>query len=524
MADPSPGSPVRNVLILGSGRSGTSMVAGTLAGAGWFVGARPYAPRSSNPKGFFESPDVNGVNELILSEVVPASERMGAWQRWLAWLPEDVQCRTSPRVERILAHLVAQSPWCFKDPRLSYTLPVWRPHIGTAGLICVFRDPAVTARSIAKECAQEDYLASLAMTEERALAAWTSMYRRILDQHRHEGDWLFLHYEQLLGPEGQRRLEDFVGAPISRAFPEESLRRTQSEEPLPEDAARAYEQLCELAGHATERRARRAPLAPRHAESRTAYRLALERFCSERPAPRASLRGAKDLAELEALARASAGAVADVPADRASVDGRLPSMALWERTLRDLGGQDLGALEATGQQAAAEALVGAVLAALRELVDVWQREERIARHERETAGVPWPIASRAARRVLAWPCWTVEALANFLRAPVAPMLGPDAPVLCLRHDPQHDGELETALAALESAYGAVFPDAPELEVVLMGEAIAREDLARVGLAVDAAFEPLDDASNVRRAWLVGTGARLVRATSELARPAPFRSA
>jgi hypothetical protein len=58
---------VRNVLILGSGRSGTSMVAGTLAGAGWFVGARPYAPRSSNPKGFFESPDVNGVNELILS-------------------------------------------------------------------------------------------------------------------------------------------------------------------------------------------------------------------------------------------------------------------------------------------------------------------------------------------------------------------------------------------------------------------------------------------------------------------------
>ena len=164
------------------------MVAGTLAGAGWFVGARPYAPRSSNPKGFFESPDVNGVNELILSEVVPASERMGAWQRWLAWLPEDVQCRTSPRVERILAHLVAQSPWCFKDPRLSYTLPVWRPHIGTAGLICVFRDPAVTARSIAKECAQEDYLASLAMTEERALAAWTSMYRRILDQHRHEGD------------------------------------------------------------------------------------------------------------------------------------------------------------------------------------------------------------------------------------------------------------------------------------------------------------------------------------------------
>lgn len=513
---------MRNVLILGSGRSGTSMVAGTLAGAGWFVGSHPYAPRSSNPKGFFESPDVNGVNELILSEVVPASERMGPWQRWLAWLPESVQCRTSPRVERILAHLSAQSPWCYKDPRLCYTLPIWRPHIGNAGLVCVFRDPAVTARSIAKECAQEDYLASLAMTEERALAAWTSMYRRILDQHRAEGDWLFLHYEQLLGSEGQRRLEDFVGAPISRAFPEESLRRTRSEEPLPEDAARAYEQLCELAGHACERRPSRAPLAPRHAESRTALRLALERLGNERTLPRAGVRGAKDLAELEALARSSAGLTTDIAADRASIDGRLPSIVLWERTLRELGEQDLGPLEATGQHAAAEALVVAVLAALRELVDVWQREERIARHEREAVGVPWPIESRAERRMLAWPRWTVESLAQFLRAQVAPMLGPAAPALCLRHDPEHDGELETALAALESAYGAVFPEAPELEVVLLGEAIAREDLARVGLAVEAAFEPLDAGDNVRRAWLVGTGARLVRATDELANPAPVR--
>ena len=504
---------MRNVLILGSGRSGTSMVAGTLAGAGWFVGARPYAPRSSNPKGFFESSDVNGVNELILSEVVPASERMGAWQRWLAWLPDGIECASSPRVERILAHLVAQSPWCFKDPRLSYTLPVWRPHIGHAGLICVFRDPAVTARSIAKECAQEDYLASLAMTEERALAAWTSMYRRILDRHRHEGDWLFVHYEQLLAPEGQRRLEEFVGAPISRAFPEESLRRTQSEEPLPEDAARAYEELCELAGHSTDRRARRAPLAPRNAEPRTALKLAVEKLVAERPALRALLRGAATPEELEQRVRASATASNDSAADRALVEGRLPSIALWERTLREHGSLDVGALEATGQSTAAEALVGAVYVALRELVDVWAREERVALHEREVAGVPWPIASRAPRRVLAWPTWSAEALEIFLRTQVASLLGPAAPALCLRHDLERDGELDDALGALEQAYARAFPEAPELEVVLVQEPIPREELPRVGLAVDAALAPLVDHDNLRRAWLLGTGARLLDSAS-----------
>jgi len=505
-----PESFVRNVLILGSGRSGTSMVAGMLADAGWFVGARPYPPRSSNPKGFFESPDVNGVNELLLSEVVPASERMGPWQRWLAWLPEGVECASSPRVERRLAQLVAQKPWCFKDPRLCYTLPMWRPHIGNAGLVCVFRDPAVTARSIVKECAQEDYLASLRMTEERALAAWTAMYRRILDRHRHEGEWLFLNYEQLLDASGQRRLEEFVGAPISRAFPQAELRRTHSEEALPEGVARAYGELCELAGHTAERRARRAPLPARQSEARTALQLAVEQLAARRPALRASLLGASTPEAIEQRVRASAGATSNVSEDRAALDGRWPSLALWERTLRELGSQELGALEATGQSAAAEALVGAVRGALAELVDIWQREERIARHERAVAGVPWPIASRAARRVLAWPVWESEALEAFLRARVEPLLGPEAPALCLRHDAAHDGGVEAALAALERAYARAFPEAPELEVVLLQEPIPRDELARVGLAVDAALEPLADTDNLRRAWLLGTGAPLRR--------------
>jgi len=265
----------------------------------------------------------------------------------------------------------------------------------------VFRDPAVTARSVAEECAQEDYLASLRMTEERALAAWTAMYRRILDRHRHVGEWLFLNYEQLLHASGQRRLEDFVGAPISRAFPQAELRRTHSDEALPEEVAHAYEELCELAGYTAERRARRAPLPVRHADARTALQRALETLAAERLALRTALRGATTPEDIEQRVRASAGGTSSVVEDRVSVDGCLPSIAPWERTLRELGSHDLGALEATGQSAAAEALVGAVRSTLAELVDIWQREERIARHERAIAGVPWSIAGRAARPRLA---------------------------------------------------------------------------------------------------------------------------
>lgn len=499
---------MRNVLILGSGRSGTSMVAGTLAGAGWYVGERPYAPRSSNPKGFFESSDVNGVNELLLSEVVPASERMGPWQRWLAWLPDEIECRTSPRVERVLARLCAQRPWCFKDPRLSYTLPVWRPHIGNAGLVCVFRDPAVTARSIVKECAQEDYLASLAMTEERAIAAWTAMYGRILTRHRHEGDWLFLHYEQLLTEEGMRSLERFVGAPISRSFPEESLRRTQSDEPLTEASHSIYEELCGLARFPFASRARRANPPARTAAPRTAFQLALEQWVRERPGQRTSLSRAASPAELEALVRALPTGHGEPPADRESLDGRLPSVSLWERCLNDASAYDLGPLEATGQRSTVEALVATALHALRELADIWQREERLAAFECELRE-PWPIESSSLRRVLAWPVWEVDALAALLSSARTRLLAADAPALVLRHDSECDGPQAAALSALEQAYSRAFPSGEAVEVVLLAEPLRREELVRIGRAVEAVWIRGIESDPRRRAWLLATRAPLL---------------
>jgi RNA-directed DNA polymerase len=48
-----------NILILGCGRSGTSMVAGTLASGPWYLGDNYIRPRVSNPKGFFEDSLVN---------------------------------------------------------------------------------------------------------------------------------------------------------------------------------------------------------------------------------------------------------------------------------------------------------------------------------------------------------------------------------------------------------------------------------------------------------------------------------
>jgi hypothetical protein len=67
----------RNLFILGSGRSGTSMVAGLFRNAGYFMGDKLHEPRHSNPLGFFEDAAVNNINESILAwRVYPPTRQL----------------------------------------------------------------------------------------------------------------------------------------------------------------------------------------------------------------------------------------------------------------------------------------------------------------------------------------------------------------------------------------------------------------------------------------------------------------
>ncbi|HVS08891.1 MAG TPA: glycosyltransferase [Planctomycetota bacterium] len=238
----------RSVLVLGSGRSGTSMLAGTLARAGWYVGEDPYPARDSNPKGFFETEEVNGINEALLAQALPAHPRFGPMQRWLAEASGPLAFELTPELRARMARLAERRPFAFKDPRFSYTLPVWREVAGELACLCIFREPAATAESIVRECAREEYLRDLTMDFERAARVWAAMYRSVLEQRSRGGDWLFLHYDQLFEPEGIARLEAFLGSCVDREFPDRSLARSRSARGVPEEAARVYRELCALAG------------------------------------------------------------------------------------------------------------------------------------------------------------------------------------------------------------------------------------------------------------------------------------
>lgn len=259
----------KSCIILGSGRSGTSMVAGALASSGnYYMGDTLLEATPGNPRGYFESREVEALNENLIRAAV-RSRWLSWWMpnnpppvfkqdhprsnsAWLAQMPLDCQMRANSSQISEIQRLTHRQPFCFKDPRFSYTLPVWRPYLQDAVFICVFREPWVTAASILKEVATETYLQGLKYDSSQALAMWGMMYTHILEKHSEQGDWLFLHYDQMFTTEGLAALERFTGAPVDGGFPDGRLKRSLADREIPVRILDIYSELCRRADYGAE--------------------------------------------------------------------------------------------------------------------------------------------------------------------------------------------------------------------------------------------------------------------------------
>ena len=251
---------MRNCLILGSGRSGSSTAAGILESAGYYFGDELIEPAAQNPKGFFESAPINRLNQRLMAHLcdwraVWRGKPVTAGQHaWAAGMPsikpqhslaaQLARWRYAGAMRDIVSR--ATAPYCFKDPRFSYTLPFWRPHLRRDTVyIVTFRHPATTAASVAKFFKRDaDNPAMIQMGIDHFI--WS--YHHVLETHRHEGKWLFVHYDQMLSGEALPRLEEFLEVKLSGDFVEPNLHRSKDQFDVPQRAMDIYNQLCGLAG------------------------------------------------------------------------------------------------------------------------------------------------------------------------------------------------------------------------------------------------------------------------------------
>lgn len=253
----------RNCIILGSGRSGSSMVAGLLSTANYFMGVQLHPGREGNPKGYFEDVEVNNLNEDILGSVLrrrPRADwgRIFFWrlkygQGWLAELPINKTLSCSEQDKARIKKLVEREPFCFKDPRFCYTLPVWRPYINQENVVHIvtFRDPLTTATSMIKE-AKHGY-PEIKIDVSRCLRIWHDVYNHILNIHYPKGGkWLFFNSKQFfINNKPCKKLEDSLSISLDSNFLDNRLQRSMpaSGVSVPEHVKKIYTQLCTLAGY-----------------------------------------------------------------------------------------------------------------------------------------------------------------------------------------------------------------------------------------------------------------------------------
>ena len=136
------------IAVAGMHRSGTSMVARILGECGVYLGAPeelvPATP--TNPEGHFEHVDFLRVNKAVLAKL------LGSWKRpprrlaWVVLAPRLASLREESA--RLVRGMEGRSPWSWKDPRTSLTLPFWLPLVPDLRVIVCVRDPLAVARSL----------------------------------------------------------------------------------------------------------------------------------------------------------------------------------------------------------------------------------------------------------------------------------------------------------------------------------------------------------------------------------------
>lgn len=248
-------------IILGTGRSGTSMVAGMFRSTGHYLGDDYISRRRANPTGFFEDSLVNGLNdnilhhswELSVSRKLSLPVTIAHRERRAYWMASplfDARRELSNRTKELIRERCSRTPFCYKDPRFSVTIPVWKPYLPEdTRFIVVFRDPIRTAESMLRE-ARESYDPPLSVKRNWLLLHWKRTYSAILEYaSTNPTSWHFLAYDDLLTLKSVPGLEQFVGMNLETDHINPSVSRSAPNS-VPEDCIPVWQSLLQNCTHA----------------------------------------------------------------------------------------------------------------------------------------------------------------------------------------------------------------------------------------------------------------------------------
>ena len=153
----------KNVIVVGTPRSGTSLAASIFAGQGYFVAddasAELRRPDHYNPGGYWEAEPLIEANVSLFRRV--GYEHHNTWVKGpisAAQVAAINQLDAEASHRELVGHYETNGPWVWKDPRLCYTLGYWWPLVDQSNtqVMLVRRDPEETFTSFARIGWRED--------------------------------------------------------------------------------------------------------------------------------------------------------------------------------------------------------------------------------------------------------------------------------------------------------------------------------------------------------------------------------
>jgi glycosyltransferase involved in cell wall biosynthesis/FtsZ-binding cell division protein ZapB len=187
--------------IIGSGRSGTSLVTSILHALGMTLSHELIPESEQNPKGMFEDKTIVDAHKDILTV-------LGANQ--IFPIPEDfLKNREVTIIQKNLAEYVSKNieesntVWGFKDPRTAYFLPMWtrifNPNRVVPKYVLCVRNPSSVVSSLSAQYNESPKIGEI---------FWLS---KNVDALRYTGGNVFIiHYEKLFGDQAEKVVKELL--------------------------------------------------------------------------------------------------------------------------------------------------------------------------------------------------------------------------------------------------------------------------------------------------------------------------
>jgi len=144
---------MKNVIILTYGRTGSSILAGLISQIGYYINIDLVQPRKFYPVGDCENPDLIALNESILEKAgYQYGPQMLNKKVDLARIESLAKSDTIGKYQEFLERCEKKRPWLWKDPRLVFTIFLWKEFLDLKNVHFIFltRDADEVFRSICK--------------------------------------------------------------------------------------------------------------------------------------------------------------------------------------------------------------------------------------------------------------------------------------------------------------------------------------------------------------------------------------